>query len=215
MPNVCKQRLSCLVKQIHGYFWFALKKAKDGRPAGCQYAETNTFLSSGLKIHPSWDISALAASVQSKAIEGPSLWSQGNIFTSYDSWPSWTRGYFWNSLTTDFGWIHSSTMGLICKKMMFWPSAKEGNFPPIRAGLIIPRQQKLWCWEEKRKLIWHDKLGCLVLAAKHPSYFSLMPLYNQTMVDWIHSPTVPWPWHLSEAIPFMGNAGKSWHSRPS
>ena len=37
-----------------------------------------------------------------------------------------------------FGWLHLSTMGLISNKMMLWPSAKEGHFPPIRAHIIIP-----------------------------------------------------------------------------
>lgn len=72
VTDICRQRCFCLVKQIQVYFWFALKKAKDGWPAGCQFAETNSFLSSGLKIHPSGEVSALAASVQSKAIEGQS-----------------------------------------------------------------------------------------------------------------------------------------------
>lgn len=65
---------------------------------------------------------------------------------------------------------------------MFWPSAKEGHFPPIPACTIIPRQQKLWCWKEKRegKLIWHDKLGCLGLAAKHTPHFSFLRLCNWT-----------------------------------
>lgn len=180
MTNVCKQRLFCLVKQIYGYFWFALKKAKDGWPAGCQHAETNSFLSSELKIHPGREVSAPPASVQSKAIEGQSVGSQGSIFTSYDSWRTWMCGYFWNSLTMNFGWLHSRTMGLICNKMMFWPSAKEGHFPPIRACIIIPRQQKLWCWKERRKLLWHDKLGCSGLAAKRTPHFSLILLCNQT-----------------------------------
>lgn len=46
-------RASRLVKQIHGYFWCGPKKAKDGWPGGCQSAETNSFLSSELKIYPS------------------------------------------------------------------------------------------------------------------------------------------------------------------
>lgn len=37
---------------------------------------------------------AIAASVQSEAIEGQSLGSQGSILTSWDSWPTGTCGYF-------------------------------------------------------------------------------------------------------------------------
>lgn len=52
--ELTRAAIFCLVKQFEGYFWVALKKAKDGGPAGCQFAETNSFLSSGLKIHPGY-----------------------------------------------------------------------------------------------------------------------------------------------------------------
>lgn len=46
--NELTRAATFLVKQTEGYFGVALKKAKDGGPAGRQFAETNSFLSSGL-----------------------------------------------------------------------------------------------------------------------------------------------------------------------
>lgn len=69
----------------------------------------------------------------------------------------------------------------MCNKMIFWPSAKEGRSLPIRACVVIPGQQKLRCWEEKEnKLIWHDKLGCPGLGAKHTPHSSLIRFCNRT-----------------------------------
>lgn len=66
------------LNRFRAIFGLLLKRAKDGWPAGCQFAETNSFLSSGLKIQPS-QVLAITASVQSKAIEGQSVGSQGSI----------------------------------------------------------------------------------------------------------------------------------------
>lgn len=66
------------LKQFRAIFGLLLKRAKDGWPAGCQFAETNSFLSLGLKIHASQG-SAITASAPSKALEGQSVRSQGNI----------------------------------------------------------------------------------------------------------------------------------------
>lgn len=93
----------------------------------------------------------------------------------------WACGYFWNSLTTAFGSLHPSTTGLMRNKTIFRPSAKEGHSLPIRACIVIPGQRRLQCWEEKEnKLIWHDKLDCPGLAAKHTPHFSLMLFCNRT-----------------------------------
>lgn len=66
------------LKRFRAIFGLLLKRAKDGWPAGCQFAETNSFLGLGLKIHAS-QVSAITASAPSKALEGQSVRSQGNI----------------------------------------------------------------------------------------------------------------------------------------
>lgn len=40
------------LKGFGAIFGLLLKRAKDGRPAGCQFAETNSLLGSGLKLRP-------------------------------------------------------------------------------------------------------------------------------------------------------------------
>lgn len=111
-----------------------------------------------------------------------------------------------------FGWLHSSTMGLICNKMMLWPSAKEGHFPPIRARMIIPGSKSSDSGKKKANRTGTINRAALAQSCQAPStcLFNAAWESGRWWTGWI--PVLPWLRHLSEAIPSMGSAGKSQHS---
>lgn len=106
-----------LIKQICGYFWCGLQKAKDGWPGGCQSAKPNSFLSSVLKIYPA-----------ERSVRRVKATGQKSTLLSHDPWPTGLQVLL-KQLSNQLQQRSSSTTELVCNKMMVRPSAKDGHFP--------------------------------------------------------------------------------------